>query len=48
MRNETNHIAGTLHPAERRKQRSGVDLEYTAADLLDAQSDTVAVHRLQG
>jgi hypothetical protein len=36
-----------LEPAERREQRTRVNLEHPVADLLDADADAVAVHRLE-
>ncbi len=39
--------AGALEPLQRRQQRSGVDLEDAARDLLDTPRDAEAVHRLE-
>src|SRR5580700_2267073 len=39
--------AGALHAAERGQKRAGIDAENAAADLLDAESDAVAVHGLE-
>ena len=36
-----------LQAAQRREQRSGVDLEHALADLFEADADAVAVHRLE-
>src|SRR5580693_8151901 len=36
------------HAAQRGQKRSGIDAKDAIADLLDPQSDAVAVHRLQG
>ena len=36
-----------LEAAQGREERPGVDLEHALADLLEADADAVAVHRLQ-
>src|ERR1700733_3160003 len=42
------HAACPLQPAERRKQRTGIDAKYAFAGLLNAKSHTIAVHGLKG
>src|SRR5580700_7741433 len=41
------YAARALHPAERRKQRSGIDAKDAIADLLNAQRNAPAVHGLE-
>src|SRR5579862_1301037 len=40
-------VSGTFHAAERREQGTGIHAENAAADLLDAQGYSIAVHRLK-
>src|SRR5215831_4924275 len=39
--------AGPFESAEGGEERSGIDFENVAADLLDALGDAVAMHRLE-
>jgi hypothetical protein len=41
------HVTGAFHAAESREERTGVYSKDAAADLLDAESNTVAVHGLE-
>src|SRR5882724_714138 len=39
--------SGAFEPLQRGQQRAGIDLKYSAGDLLDSAGDSETVHRLK-